>query len=365
MPPPVSRRAFLRLTGGLALLTAFEGGPAVAATGSEYFAAAYQSAEGGYGVAVFTADGQLIHDIGLPGRGHDVTLSPRSGHYVAFARRPGTFAVVFDIHSKHPSLTLTSAPGRHFYGHGVFSPDGRLLYTTENDYDAGDGIIGVYNTADDFRRIGEFPSHGVGPHQLALMADGTTLVIANGGIETHPDFGRRKLNLATMQPNIAFMNRDSGDLLDRQSLPADLHQLSLRHLAVAADQTVWIGGQYEGPVTDQPPLIASLRRDGQIDMINQPDVTAGLKNYIGSVAVSRDGARVATSAPRGDRVLIWSARDRRLIREIPVAAGCGAAPATTGFLLSGPTGEILSTDTGAGQQVSGHRWDNHISRLQA
>lgn len=363
MDLPVSRRNFLRTTGGFALLACSGAARAFAATNNEHFAAAYQSAEGRYGVAVFTANGDLIRDIDLPGRGHDVTLSPQTGHCVAFARRPGNFAVIFDITGTRPPVTLTSAPGRHFYGHGVFSPDGQLLYTTENDFDAGDGVIGIYDCMGGFRRIGEMPSHGVGPHQLALMGDGTTLVIASGGIETHPDFGRRKLNLATMQPGIAFIDRTSGDLLDQQRLPADLHQLSLRHLAVAPDQTVWLGGQYEGPVTDQPPLVASLRRDGQINMIDLPDVTAGLKNYIGSVAVSRDGARVATSAPRGDKVLIWSARDRRVIREIPVAAGCGAAPASGGFVLSGPTGEILSTGTGTGQQISGHRWDNHISRL--
>ena len=48
----------------------------------------------------------------------------------------------------------------------------------------------------DFARVGEFPTHGVGPHELLLLGDGRTLAVANGGIETHPDFGRAKLNIA-------------------------------------------------------------------------------------------------------------------------------------------------------------------------
>ena len=46
-----------------------------------------------------------------------------------------------------------------------------------------------------FRRIGEFDNHGIGTHDISVSDDGRMLVIANGGIETHPDFGRTKLNL--------------------------------------------------------------------------------------------------------------------------------------------------------------------------
>ena len=42
-------------------------------------------------------------------------------------------------------------------------------------------------------RIGELASFGVGPHEVVLMPDGATLVVANGGIRTHPDRDRAKL----------------------------------------------------------------------------------------------------------------------------------------------------------------------------
>ena len=74
-----------------------------------------------------------------------------------------------------------------------FSADGSLLYATENAFDSGEGRIGLYAADDGFRRRGEFASHGIGPHQLCLAPDGQTLLVANGGIRTHPDYRRRGL----------------------------------------------------------------------------------------------------------------------------------------------------------------------------
>ena len=100
----------------------------------------------------------------LPDRGHDVTWSPVTGQAVVFARQPGTFAVIFDATGRSAPQTLSSVPGRHFFGHGAFSPDGRLLYATENDFDNARAVVGVYDVGGGFARIGEFDTQGVGAH---------------------------------------------------------------------------------------------------------------------------------------------------------------------------------------------------------
>src|SRR3546814_20493551 len=82
---------------------------------------------------------------------------------------------------------LGAPDGRHFYGHAVFDRAERLLYTTENDYEAGRGVIGVWDADAGYARAGELDAHGIGPHDLALGPDGRSLVIANGGLLTHPD----------------------------------------------------------------------------------------------------------------------------------------------------------------------------------
>src|SRR5690606_5565070 len=74
---------------------------------------------------------------------------------VAFARRPGRFALVFDPLSGEPARQIAAAEGRHFYGHGAFSRDGRWLFACENDYENARGCIGVYDATAGYRREAE------------------------------------------------------------------------------------------------------------------------------------------------------------------------------------------------------------------
>src|SRR3546814_13805348 len=82
---------------------------------------------------------------------------------------------------------------------------------------------------------------------MAVSDDGTMLVIANGGIRTHPDFGRTKLNLDRMEPSLVLIGARDGRLIQRHALPASLRPLSTRHVAVGNGGQVWFACQWEGP----------------------------------------------------------------------------------------------------------------------
>lgn len=89
---------------------------------------------------------------------------------MVFARQPGTFAVVFDHSGRDAPQTIASIAGRHFFGHGVFSPDGALLYATENDFDNAAGVVGVYDARAKFSRVGEFPTYGMTPRLRSFIS---------------------------------------------------------------------------------------------------------------------------------------------------------------------------------------------------
>ena len=154
---------------------------------------------------------------------------------VAFARRPGTFALVIDCARGALVSRLTAPEGRHFYGHGAFIQGGTVLATTENEIETGEGRVGLSSRADGYARIGDVPTGGIGPHELRRMPDG--LVVANGGIRTHPDKGREKLNIDAMRPNLAYLTEE-GELTETVELEPDLHRNSIRHLAVRDDGLV-------------------------------------------------------------------------------------------------------------------------------
>lgn len=330
------------------------------------FASAVQTAGGGYGAVLLGERGDVIAAIDLPDRGHDITISREAGRGVVFARQPGTFALVFDPAGREAPVTLTSVEGRHFFGHGLFSPDGRLLYATESDFEAARGVVGIYDATDGYRRIGELSTYGTGPHEMLLMPDGVTLVVANGGIETHPDFGRAELNIETMDPSVVFIDRRDGALVGQLRLDAGLHQLSIRHMAIDGRGRVWFGCQYKGASGDSPQLVGYATMDGEISLIDLPPGTlADLRNYVGSVAASADGAMVAVSSPEGDLLVAIDVEGKRPVLVETLRNGCGLAADGSGFVATSGEGEMVGL---AGAERAPRRFDflfdNHVLRVE-
>ena len=320
----------------------------------------------GFALLILDEAGVVLREIPLEARGHDTTVHLQRGIGVMFARRPGDFAVAFALRRSSPPQLFRTPPDRHFYGHGVFSEDGQLLYATENDFENARGMIGIYDATGGFSRVGEFPSSGIGPHDLQLLPDGETLVVANGGIETHPDAGRAKLNVHDMQPSLAFINRADGRLLVRHELFRDFRKLSIRHLDVDASGRVWFGGQWEGSLDQAPQLIGSASRDRPLELLAMnAALPARLKGYIGSVALDRSGRLLAASAPRAGRILYLDTEAGTIIGESHLTDGCGVAPrGPAGFAISSGTGEVRAAAPGAddvGLAVhSGTAFDNHM-----
>jgi len=374
----LSRRGFLAALGSLAVAPAFPASTLAeslvgrgAADDVPLFASAYRGADGSFGIGIVDDLGQMLARIALPGRGHGVAVSPDKRSLVAFARRPGTFAVVVRPFEEAEPQVLTAAPGRHFFGHGCFSADGRLLYAVENDFDAARGVLGVYDmSGPEIRRLGEMQTHGIGPHDLLISADGETLIVANGGIRTHPDMGREKLNLKTMSPSVVYLDRDSGDLLAEHRLDRSLHQVSLRHMALDGRGRAWVGGQFEGPDSEIPPLIGVFSQDAAPVLTEIPDRLAqGLSNYIGSVTANASGDVIATSAPRGGQTLFWDVATGACLGAQAIPDGCGVAPIDRhSFLVSDGNGALSLVDDPSDRaeilaRPPGVSWDNHLFAL--
>ena len=369
----IDRRALLRMIGGGAGALLAPARSSRAGRERLYLAARVDAA-GACRVGAFDSAGSLRLDLALPLRGHGFALHPRRPEAVCFARRPGTVALAFDVARGIPLAEFRTPPGRHFYGHGVYAGDGRLLYASENDYVNQRGVIGVYVPEERYRRRGELPSHGIGPHELALLGDCETLVVANGGIATHPDAPGVKLNLPSMESALVYLDRRSGRALERAALPRTLHALGIRHIAVARDGRVAVGMQYEGPRSDVVPLVGLHRRGRALAFFDAPDPAwRAMRQYCGSVAFDASGRVVAASAPRGDAITLWDARSGGYRHALPVADGSGVAPTGTpgAFLATSGRGGAFVVDVRGGRRplpavpAAAGRWDNHLCAVES
>jgi hypothetical protein len=356
------------LAGGLALAAPGRGW---AAAGAPAFLAAAREPDGRFALHGLGADGASRFAIALPDRGHAAAAHPGRPEAVCFARRPGTFALVIDCAAGREARRLETPAGLHFMGHGAFSADGGRLFTTENAYETGEGRIGVWDAAGGYARIGAFASGGVGPHEALLSADGAALIVANGGIRTHPDSGRAKLNLAAMRPNLTALSAADGALLAAVEPEPPLRLNSLRHLATRPDGLIAVAAQWEGEAVEgeadvAPPLLALWRPGAPALRWLPTPGRAPAARYAGSVAFSGDGRAVAITFPRDGFAEIWAADAGAPLGVVTRADVCGVAPAEGGLLLTdGLGGLTLAAVTADGVATRALAaapcaWDNHL-----
>jgi hypothetical protein len=360
-----TRRAFLRGAAGFGTASLV---PRIgwAAAGSPRYLAAAGLPDGSFWLLGLTEAGAETFRLPLPDRGHAAAAHPSRPEAVAFARRPGTFALVIDCAEGREVARLEAAADRHFYGHGAFTADGRLLFTTENAIGDGSGRLGIWDANDGYRRIGEVASGGSGPHEVRLMPDGRRLAVANGGIETDPTSGRAELNLATMRSNLAYIDVGSGAVAQALAFDEPLRLNSIRHLATGRDGTLAAGLQWQGSDLEHPALLAVHRpgTDRLALFAAAPAVQRRMRNYAGSVAVSDDGRRAAITGPRGGLMLVFDL-ESGAVEVVEAADVCGVAALGQGFACSTGEGRFLTLAQGSLREarVAGLAFDNHLVRI--
>lgn len=321
------------------------------------------AAKTGSGYRLYGLDeaGEEVFSLPLPGRGHAAAAHPTAPEAIAFARRPGGFALVIDCIRGDVLARLDAPEGRHFYGHGAFSGDGDLLYTPENDFETGDGRIGVWRRSAGWARVGDLPSGGVGPHDM-LRLPGGGFVVANGGLMTHPDSGRVVLNLPVMQPNLAYLS-DAGEIEEVLELPEAFRKNSIRHLALRGDGLVAFAMQWQGDGPG-PALLGLHRRGSDPVMATAPAAAhAEMRGYAGSVAFSGDGRLAGITSPRGSLAQVFDAKTGAFVAAHPAQDVCGLARAETGFIASGGDGVVRFLHQKGAPVRHAAAWDNHIAEV--
>lgn len=332
--------------------------------GNPAFVAAAKDPDGSYALYGLSDSGEDRFRVPLPARGHAAAAHPDRPEAVAFARRPGTYALVLDCTNGSVISRLTAPDGHTFNGHGAFSLGGDRLYTSEVVASTGEGRIGVWSGSKGYKRTGDFPSHGIGPHEIRRLPASETLVVANGGIRTEAG-GREKLNLDTMAPNLAYLDPDGG-VLDLIELPKDQRLASIRHLSVDAGGLVAFAMQWQGEVAQAPALLG-LHRKGQGGPLlgRAPDgVHQAMKGYAGSVTFFEQGSRIAISSPKGGRVQVFR-KDGSFAYEVARPDVCGLAATQDALVLMDGLGVFAVVRQG---RIRSHRrarraWDNHLVKL--
>ena len=358
----LSRRDLLRAAAASA--AAMVARPAAAGKAPRPVVAPFLDRASAPGLGLWTRHAAPDARLDLPARVHAVTLRPDKRAVVAVARRPGRFGVAVDLASFERSAAFEASPDRHFFGHGVYSGDGRLFLTTENDTGAPRGLIGVRDVGAGYRHRAEWRTGGVGPHDLALSADGRAVLVANGGIDMSQDTGRAKLNEGVIASSIARIDLASGRLDELTTLAADDASLSIRHLAPLPGGAVAFGCQETVRDGVTRPLVGVLGLDGTTRWLSPPaggwEAFAG---YVGAVAADETGRTVAATAPLAGLCVVWHAATGIVLGTVSLADCCGIGGLGDGFVVTSGRGEMVDLGGGAGTSLlrAGIGFDNHLA----
>ena len=301
---------------------------------------------------------QICWQTAMPERVHDILIQPNQESSNASAahnngtdlhnriarnnsidvavmgRRPSEWFWVLAADSGKLRYSIKAEANRHFYGHACYSLEGDLLYVTENNISDFSGVIGIYDVASGYKKIGEFATQGIGPHEIVMHPDGKTLVIANGGIKTERA-SREELNIDSMQPSLVYLDRHEGKLI-QQVYPAH-NQMSVRHLAMHDDGTVIIGIQFQGERHLNVPMVLTHRLSQseftalQMDQTN-PNGWHRFHHYIASVSVDSNRNLVCATSPIGGCAAVFDLNSGELIESVDLAdcAGVAVYPSSTG-----------------------------------
>ena len=276
---------------------------------------------------------------------HGFAYHPRQGHLVAAFEKIGPGAGVFDLRAMRAVETIAPQAGRHFYGHGAYSEDAKLLYSTETIVATGAGAIGVRD-ARSFKVLGDFPTHGDNPHDCRLIEGGKVLAVTNGGGNT--ESGRRG--------SLCFVEVGSGRLLDRFEIGDD--RFNAGHVETLPGRgAIVVSAPRLGLPERQLGAVSVRRAGGALQLIREPgEVTQRMSGEALSVVALPEAGLFLVTHPTPGMVTCWDLASRRLrkVLELPGARGLTIAKDRRSVLVSyGPRASLGRIDVASLSLVAG------------
>ena len=240
--------------------------------------------------------------------GHGFAPNPQKPHLAVISQKHGRGAVEWDMRARKVTRGLDIPPGRQFYGHGAFTPDGKTLFLVESVVGdkSYDGVISVRD-GDSYEITGHFPSYGLAPHDVLLIDDGRMLVITNGG----GLIGTDEL------PCVTYVDVKTREL--KRKLTFTSPRINAGHLAMTSrGDLVVISAPREGLDVEAADVHGAISFYSPGGEVRTPDhsVLRRMRRETLSAAIHEPTMTVCATSPYGNMVTFWDFRRAALIKAI-------------------------------------------------
>lgn len=317
---------------------------------------------------------QIISDFSVPDEVHLATLYPDGKSIMVCSRKPSASLLKYSLEGELIA-ELKPQLNQHFEGHGIFSHDEKLIYVTASDFQQTaaekQGRILTLNSSD-LSLVDDHSSGGIGPHELVWQSN-YLIAIANTGVITHPDSGRKILNIDNIQSNVALYDTADNNIIYNWKVPQ--LGLSARHLDRMQSGTLIIGCQYKKQ-DKRPPCIAIAEINKSLSFAdtNNEEFHWKMQGYTGSIKAIPYSNKALITNPRGHILSQWkqsvdTVNEIHLLKQEPIEFNKGLKLSADGnkAWVSQGAGELRIWDTQT-KQLNKTRiklkeniwWANHL-----
>ncbi|MCC6464163.1 MAG: DUF1513 domain-containing protein [Planctomycetes bacterium] len=252
------------------------------------------------------ASARIIPELGF--LAHGLAPNPRRPERVLVFEKKGDGAAELDLKTNSIITRISPLKGHEFYGHGAYSPDGRVIYATEYVEGTYEGKITLRDAAD-FKITGEFPTYGEWPHDCQFIDGGRVVAVTNGGGD----------EASGQAPNVTYMEVSSGKLLEK--IVFDNPKINSGHLLVTRDGSLCVVHAMRQGLDTRSALGAlSLRPSGGtfLTMTEPANITQQMAGETLSICYHEGTDVVAATNPFGSIITFWSMRQQRNLGAIKV-----------------------------------------------
>lgn len=235
--------------------------------------------------------------------GHGITPDPNHPERLAVFEKRGKGGCEIDLKSGSVTRNIATKANREFYGHGTYSPDGKLLYCTETVLEGNHAGIVAVRDAETHEELGEFPTFGSSPHDCRLIEEGDVMVITNGGG-----------SLKGVAPSVTYVDVRAEKLLEK--LEFDTATINAGHLDITTKGGLAVVSAQREGLPDRHPGGISLRlANDKLNTLKKPrKIVDRLVGETLSVCIHESTNVVGATTPAGNLLTFWDLESGELIR---------------------------------------------------
>ena len=249
----------------------------------------------------------------LPFVGHSIAQNPTKPSEIAIFSRWGDQSAILNLKDKKDIRIIKEEKNHRFFGHGLYSKDGKRLFTSGRDDMKKTGEIVVRDTQS-LKVISRFSAYGRYPYELQFANSESEIVVAVAA--EFKDVKHEKISDPHFSENSNFTTIKSinGNFVKIVKLEDD--EFSLMHFQISSDGwMVGVGSANERDTSEKKSLAIAVSPAGKIKTLKISDDFQG--SFFGEtlgVTLFEKKSLVYITNPSNKLILVWNYKTQDLAK---------------------------------------------------